>query len=303
LYSKPGPHGGSLIRKMIAFMRGQGMSLPIDSHILIAISGGPDSTALAHILVNYGRRIIDKDRLSLLHINHNWRESAYEDEKFVKNLAKNWNVECLVHRLSPPSEKTSLEQQAREARKKIFLECAELKNARIFTAHHANDLAETILWRLMTGSFETHGLGIGFEHGVEIRPLLSFKKSVLENYLKEVHQSFQVDETNFCNRFLRSKIRSKIMPPLLEVFPKAIDRLAELGLKTQKKIKTEDLTADPLDEILEKASTFRWKRSHFQNISHTFEKSRQQKSWNGEIHLPDGWKLVREKKNLFEKKD
>jgi tRNA(Ile)-lysidine synthase len=284
---------------MIAFLREQEISLPINSHILIAISGGPDSTALAHMLIHYGRKIIDRGKISLLHINHNWRESASQDEKFVQNLAKLWNVECLLYRLDPPSQKTSLEQQAREARKKIFLETSQLKNAKILTAHHANDLAETLLWRIMTGSFESHRLGIAFQHGVEMRPFLVFKKSEIEDYLKEVHQSFQIDETNFCNRFLRAKIRSKIMPPLLEVFPKAIEHLTELALKAQK-IKKNNLTEHPLDTIFEKSSNFRWKRSHFQSISHAFEKSREE--WHGEVHLPDGWKLIREKKGITFKK-
>src|SRR4051794_22839086 len=80
---KPGPTGGALIRTVVGFLRQFQIQLPIDSHILIAVSGGADSVGLAHLLVHYGRRVIDRSKIRLLHINHGWRaDESDQDEDF-----------------------------------------------------------------------------------------------------------------------------------------------------------------------------------------------------------------------------
>ena len=304
IYPKPGPIGGTLIREVIALMRSRGIDLPITSHILIATSGGSDSMALAHLLVHFGRRVVDRSQISLLHINHGWRgEESDGDEAFVESIGKKWGVRVIAKRLTRPAETSgkSLEEEARTARKELFSEWAKREDANVLTAHHADDLAETVLWRLLTGAVETHGAGITFQHGVEMRPFLSLRKSRIQNYLREVGQSFRVDQTNFSNRFLRARIRSHLMPEVEKIFPRAVEHLANLGLKAQGSITgpssgsydSHDKIMAPVAEILMGNAGLKLKRAHFGMV---FEKSVANENWHGEIHLPDGWKLIREKK-------
>lgn len=298
-YSKPGQVGGTLIREVIRFMKLQGESLPLNSHILIAVSGGSDSVALAHLLVHFGRRIINRDQILLLYIQHSWRGAeSEEDEKWVQSLGKSWNVPVVTHRVKPPQEYAcgeSWEDQARLERKKIFeLECRK-RNAVIFTAHHADDSAETLIWRLMTGSAQTHGGGILFRYGSEVRPLLRVRKSTLRKYLEEVGVCYREDPSNQSGQFLRSRLRSEVMPQLERLFPKAVPHLAALALSAQESLKDAKnnrsmgkTTQFPFYFL--KATGLKLRRPHLQSM---MEKLVAKKLWYGEIHLPGGWRLIR----------
>lgn len=307
-YSKPGPLGGRLIREVISFMRKQGVSLPIPSHILIATSGGIDSMAMAHLLTHYGRKIVEKENVILLHINHGWRgEESDLDARFVKDAGKRWGVPVIVRKLKPPVHGSgqSWEEQARTGRKKIFDQLALKYRATLFTAHQADDLAETLLWRLFTGAAQTHGGGVAFSFGVEMRPFLSLRKSVLKQYLVEVHESFREDATNLSDRFLRAKMRKKLMQEIERLFPKAIDHLGSLALEAQKRDSSShglheeesqlhsQLHSQDAIETLIRAAGIKARRPHLTAI---MEKLVAKKLWYGEIHLPGGWKLIREKR-------
>jgi tRNA(Ile)-lysidine synthase len=125
-YPQPGPVGGRLIREVIALLKDHQISLPLNSHILIASSGGLDSTALGLLISKYGRRIAHKGGMSLLHINHGWRGvESDEDEQFVRGLGEQWGLPVIVRRMSelPPSESLgqSAEDLARRQRKYFCL--------------------------------------------------------------------------------------------------------------------------------------------------------------------------------------
>lgn len=298
-YPKSGPLGGTLIRKVISFLKSQQLCLPISSHILIAISGGIDSVGLAHLIVHFGRRIVPREKITLLHINHGWRgKESDEDEEWVKSLAAQWGVPIEVKRLSgPPQNGDSWEESARNARQKIFRELAQ-NNPLIFTAHQADDLAETLLWRLCTGTAETHGGGISFRHGSEIRPFLKIRKNEILHYLQEVGQSYREDSTNQSQRFLRAKMRSSLMPELERIFPRAVEHLGAVALKAQTQIAE---FPDKEEELLLKwvigAAGLKARRAHFALIHEKLEKLVANESWSGEIHLPNNWKLIRERSN------
>lgn len=238
-YPKPSPTGGRLIREVIAFLKQNGISLPLKSSLLIAVSGGSDSVALAHLLIHYGRKIGVPSQVRLLHVNHGWRgKDSDDDAVFVKNLAKRWGVPFSTFRLKDAQKAArgeSWEDVARKARKKIFRQQAEKWRGIVFTAHHADDLAETVLWRLFTGAAQTHGGGIVVRHGVELRPFLRVRKKVLQHYLKEEGQSWREDITNQEARFLRARMRKELMAPIEHLFPRAVDRLVELALQAQKR--------------------------------------------------------------------
>ncbi len=241
IYPKPGQVGGKLIRNVIAFMREQGVELPITSHILIAVSGGSDSLSLAHLLIRYGRRVVTKEKIRLLHINHGWRgKESEKDFRFVKKFAEQWSVPFYGIKLQQQKIKNeSLENLARKARKTVYFDF--IKNKKIaefvFTAHHLDDLAETVLWRIFTGKLKTHGGGILFKTGVEVRPLLTSCKKDLQKYLNEEKLLWREDATNHEGRFLRSKMRLRLMPEIEKLFPRATRYLLEQAFEAQKKYK------------------------------------------------------------------
>jgi len=292
-YPRPGDVGGRLIRDVIGFLKKQNIELPITSHILIAVSGGPDSMALAHLLLKYGRRIAPQGQIGLLHVNHGWREKSSADARFVARFAQEFEVPILTKKLKPPTtseayEGKSWEEVAREARKQFFQEAAEKRGAIVLTAHQADDLAETLLWRLFTGAATTHGGGITVRHGVELRPFLTQRKSTLEAYLKEEGQGFCQDETNRDERFLRARMRAQMIPIIEKIFPRAIQHLVKLGLEAQAR-GTSETEWGP--ELLFQAAGIRGRRAHLEALLNG-----RQDHLDFQLDLPGGWKLTREKR-------
>lgn len=297
-YPKPGEAGGRMIREVIRFLRAQGLELPVTSsgkltsHILIAVSGGPDSIALAHLLIRYGRRVVDRKKIRILHVNHGWRgEESDRDERMVRAFAKEMRVPISVKRCKTPKDTgRSLEELAREDRKGFFERMAQKYNAQVVTAHHGDDLAETVLWRIMTGALKTHGGGISFRHGCEFRPFLTIRKDEIYSYLNEEKLPWCVDRTNLEGRLLRSRIRLELVPVLKSVFPQAAEHLIKVGLEAQdaqREAPQESSAANVLLQIAETQGKIRTRRVHRQLVQ----------NWASEIHLPEGWKLTCERRN------
>jgi len=297
-YPRPKKIGGHLIREVIQLLRSANFDLPLSSHILIACSGGPDSLALAHLLISYGRRVIDQSKISLLHINHGWRGKKSDQEAaYVKQLARKWKVPVTVIKLSKKKIKAgeSWEEVARTVRKNIFKEEAKNRGGLVFTAHHADDLAETLLWRLFTGSAESHGGGIIIQHGIEVRPFLRVRKEQLKKYLKEENINWCEDSTNLEGRFLRSKMRLELMPKVEKLFPRAVDHLIDLALKAQTNSDgTLGGTSDQAEVVSQffSATGVRLRKSHWGVLN---SDKIHRPGWYGEIHLPGGWRFKREK--------
>ncbi|MGE0615876.1 MAG: tRNA lysidine(34) synthetase TilS [Bacteriovoracia bacterium] len=304
-YPKPKETGGRLIRQVISGLRVAEAPLPISSHILCAVSGGLDSIALAHLLAKYGRRV--GGQIAILHINHHWRgEQSNADARFVEAFARDRELEFLRFDLSPPQARPgqSLEDLARQGRKQIFEQVArERPGALVFTAHHADDVAETMVWRLFTGAADTHGGGILRRHGHEVRPLLEVRKAALEAFLREEDVEWREDTSNQNTRFLRNQVRHELMPVIERIFPRAVERLVEAALKAQgprleanHSTKSAD-SLDPLIQAVFSAQTNvigqRLKRAHIENIGRIQERA--DESHSVEITLPGGWTLNRTK--------
>jgi tRNA(Ile)-lysidine synthetase-like protein len=304
-YPRPGEAGGRLIREFISFYRSQQEqnpsvpALPITSHILIAVSGGTDSMALAQLLIKYGRRVGGQKQIRLVHINHRWRGAESDaDENFVRQFARRSGVGFTVVRLKAPHGETtgeSLEAKARNSRKRIFERLSQKYQAPVFTAHHADDLAETMIWRLLTGSAETHGGGIRFQHGAELRPLLRTRKETLRTFLEEEGVEWREDRTNHEGRFLRSKLRQEAMPALEGLFPRMVERLVEQALQAQRAIPCSG--QQPQSEIeysvsyLFKAAGLDLRRNHLTFLKELERRVNEGDSKSGEWDLPEGWKL------------
>lgn len=289
-YPKPKENGGHLIRNVIGTLRRAEIGLPISSYILCAVSGGADSIALAHLLVHYGRRLAPRGKIGVVHINHGWRgKESDEDAEFVAACAAAWDVPCEVIRLdSQPKKGESWEAHARQERKRHFLQLAQERQAQILTAHHADDLAETVLWRILSGTAETHGGGILLQDGPILRPLLQVRREALRAYLREEGQTWREDSTNAQDRFLRARLRQRVMPELEAIFPRAIEHLVQLGINVQAQGRARHvhLTQSAIGALLG-ASGVTLRRPHWE----AYREKAQDSRWEGSIDLPGGWKL------------
>ena len=114
---------------------------------------------------------------------------------------------------------------ARNERKKIFSDL-EKEGYVVLTAHHADDVAETLIWRLCSGKMDGHEAGILFRTGNELRPFLTSRKDELKLFLSEEGLSWREDRTNHEGKLLRSKMRMKLMPVLSEIFPDFVEKIS-----------------------------------------------------------------------------
>jgi tRNA(Ile)-lysidine synthase len=189
---------------------------------IIAVSGGPDSVALAVALAE----LYDRSQLTIAHINHQLRgEESHEDEQFVRKLAESLSIALeIAHR--PILNQAGIEESAREARYEWLHSISQ--GRWICTAHTANDRAETILHRVIRGT------GIRGLAGIEntdtvVRPFLTLYRQDILQYLDEKKQPYRTDSSNVDQRFTRNKIRHDLLPRLAELNPTITDKLNELG--------------------------------------------------------------------------
>ncbi|MCE5188198.1 MAG: tRNA lysidine(34) synthetase TilS [Eubacteriales bacterium] len=200
--------------------------------VLVALSGGADSTALLLSLLelkNEGRI----GGLFAAHLNHGIRgESALHDERFCEALCARLGVPLQTETCDAPAYAKStgktLEQAARELRY-AFLERARASFGAnlIATAHHADDQAETVLLHLLRGC-GTGGLGgMKPRSGNLVRPFLETRKDAILAYLAQRGETYCVDETNAQNTAARNRIRIELMPALRAINPSVTQALCK----------------------------------------------------------------------------
>lgn len=191
---------------------------------LAGVSGGADSVALLHLLVERGF-----SKVIVCHLDHGLRgRASTEDAKFVQRLAAKLGVEFasgrvdVARRMHERSE--SLETAARQARHGFFAECArKYRCPRVLLAHHAGDQAETVLWNLLRGS---HGLkGMREEQTMEVggrrllisRPLLKLPGGELRDWLASRNFSWREDASNAECEVIRNRLRHEVLPLLGDI--------------------------------------------------------------------------------------
>ncbi len=229
--------------------------------ILLAYSGGADSTALLHLLLSLQQEMAFG--LFLAHFNHKLRSRADEDEKFIRLVAARLSLPLFVGsedvRSYARERRLNIEEAGRGFRYDFLKKTAsELGGAKIATGHTMTDQAETFLIRLLRGS-GLRGLA-GIYPTVEgriIRPLVRVERKEVEAYLKERSLEFCVDESNFDRRYLRNRIRHELLPFLEENFePRVVHHLAQLASIIQEEESLlEKMTQDASQKVVvEKAS-------------------------------------------------
>ncbi len=202
--------------------------------ILIAYSGGADSTGLLHLLLEL--RPEWSFELFLSHFNHKLRQSAEEDERFVKSVASSLSLPIFIGSKDVQSyarsKRMNVEEAARELRYDFLKRTAlEVGAEKIATGHTMTDQAETFLMRLLRGSGlrGLRGIFPAFE-GKIVRPLIQVEREEVEAYLKEKGLEFRVDETNLDRRFFRNRVRLDLLPYIKKDFePRIILHLSRLA--------------------------------------------------------------------------
>lgn len=195
----------------------------LDRKILLAASGGLDSTVLGHLL----HRL--KLNFEVAHVNFGLRNSdSDEDERFVKSIASNWNSPFhSIHFDTGPyamEKGISVQMAARDLRYEWFSKtCEENGIDFVFTAHHADDNLETFLIHFLRGSGLDGLCGIPERNGNIIRPLLPFSKNELEIFAKEHNCLWREDSSNAETKYKRNKIRLQIIPLLKEINPAVLN--------------------------------------------------------------------------------
>lgn len=205
---------------------------PADEAALIGVSGGRDSVALLHALVEGGFR-----KLVVCHLDHGLRAESAEDARFVRALARRWKPPCVIEREDVAARakrrKQSLETAAREARYEFFARVAAQRGcARLFLAHHADDQVETLLFNLLRGSGAA-GLG-GMSactsrvvSGVALtihRPLLGVWREEIDGYIAAHQLAFREDASNADPGHTRNRLRRELLPEIERAYGRDVRR-------------------------------------------------------------------------------
>lgn len=241
-YPQPGNTGGTLIRKVIALLKAQGVELPLRGRVALAVSGGVDSMVLSHLLSRYGRKVFPRpeEQITLLHLDHGWRPESSDFEKnLVQEHAQLLGVGFESIALKAPQEellRQNLEHDARTKRLEVFESMTRGKAGYrwVLTAHHQDDVIETLVWRFFRGELRHHPEGVKFKHRKMLRPLLEVSKEEIYQYAQEEKVPFVEDPTNRDPKWMRAFLRTELLPKVAEHFPgyrKAI-LSQRLGAKT-----------------------------------------------------------------------
>ena len=207
-------HG--FIQKVLQSVRDRGL-IPPGGRVLAAVSGGPDSVAMARAL-----RVLPA-RLELAHVDHGNRPIAAE-RGLVEALAR--RLGCPFHALRCAPRSVS-EADLRDARYGALL---ALGADRVATGHTASDQAETVLMRLLRGAGTAGLAGIPVRRGSIVRPLLQVTREEVLAFLREVGQPWCEDPTNADRDLLRNRVRIELLPRLVADFqPRIAERLVTLA--------------------------------------------------------------------------
>ena len=189
--------------------------VPNNTSVIIATSGGPDSMVLLTLLLAVKK---EKNlKLVCAHVNHKLRKESDDEAKMVKKYCEKENI--IFEYMIIDKYKGNTENYAREKRYEFFDKLIKkYASPYLLTAHHGDDLTETIMMRLIRGSSLKGYAGfseITEKNGYKIyRPLITKTKAELLNYAKENNVPYAIDQTNESDNYTRNRIRKYILPTL-----------------------------------------------------------------------------------------
>ena len=203
--------------------------------LLVACSGGSDSLALLDLLVMLHGE--GGPRILCAHFEHGIRkEESHIDAEFVADVCAQWGVPFIYGAKDVPhyarAHRLSLETAARECRY-AFLRRERMQHGcdYIVTGHHADDLAETVLMRILRGTGTTGLAAMREKDGVLLRPLLAITRATIEAYIQKRHLHPRHDATNDdVSHAVRNRIRHCLLPELRKYYnPSLVRALTQLS--------------------------------------------------------------------------
>ena len=206
-----------------------------EANIVVAVSGGADSTALLLGLDELVRNEKLQLKLTVAHLDHGLRDDSSKDAKWVSQLAKDLGYDIVVTRTNLKVRSENLEQAARKARYTFLQKTANRKDSSlVLTAHTLDDQAETILMRLLRGSAAEGLSGTPtvreIAHGSKVklvRPLLAWaRRSDTEDYCRRRQIDFRADLMNDDETFTRVRVRKQLLPLMKSFNNRVVEALA-----------------------------------------------------------------------------
>lgn len=205
--------------------------------VLLAFSGGVDSLALFYALLDYAQK---KDFFfAAAHVDHGWRKGSDKEARALEALCTENFVPFHLKTLDPGQVKGNLEEACRLERLDFFGQLSlEHDYQAVLLAHHADDMAEGVIKRMFEGAGLTKLSPMKRESAFEglalWRPFLRVPKRKLQATIEAMGVQFVDDETNWDDKFLRGRLRTKLFPYLSEVFGKEVAKpLAEVAEESE----------------------------------------------------------------------
>jgi len=227
----------STLQTVIDYNKQHALFTPM-ARILVAVSGGADSTALLSILVCLKNKDQIKD-LVCVHFNHELRDQANQDQRFVQSLAASWGIPVVTEtqdvKMHAQTQRCSIETAGRQWRlERLTFLAQEYNCTAIATGHHQDDNAETLIHRLSRGTGYRGLCGIRpcrtHQNIRVISPLLALTRREILKYLKSQKQTWCEDATNRDKTYTRNHIRQALLPELSRQYPRLPEYLRALSI-------------------------------------------------------------------------
>ncbi len=271
--------------------------------VVVAISGGVDSTTLAELTLNYFEN--PQEHVYLAHVDHQLRKGSYKEKEIINKQFKPRGIR-IFHIIWEKKfhPKSGLEGAARDFRYKFYKSvCEKIGASRVLLAQHANDQAETVLLKIIRGEDWSAISSIPWSRKISnnsnikvVRPLLNIPKKRFYVYAKMNHLKWIEDSTNKdINYTSRNKIRKIVLPCLKKINNNAVSNIAGFARQIN------DLKNDQLIEMLKiwinhLDSSFPIKRSQLEQFKKLLNNK---KKPYGEIRLAKKHFLVKKKDEVF----
>ena len=201
------------IKKISKIFKEFSNSLKVKENLAVAVSGGPDSLALAYLTKCYSLK--NKLKVKYFIVDHKLRKESSSEAKIVKNILNKINVKCEILKWNGKKPSKNIQAIARDKRYALLVnECKKNNIKYLLLGHHVNDLFENFLIRLLRGSGLKGLISFGKETKYKdknlniLRPLLDLEKSDLIYISKEVFNFFVKDPSNINKDYKRTRIRN-----------------------------------------------------------------------------------------------